>query len=186
MNHHVKRGLSALSFFGAAVALGTAACSQGPSPSHDGEGTFDDTTGALVAHLKRIPDDVRCIEIQTSDWRRSQVQIDVEPGTEATIRIAPLQPNFISFSGVAYGVRCWDIWGGDGGAYANQTWVADSAYTTIHSGRATPVTLTFRKLGSADVSVDFADPTACDAGPGWGADAASCPPPPWADAGVYP
>ena len=180
MNHDVKSGLCALPFFAAAVALGAAACSQGQSPSHDGDGTFDESSGALVAHLKRIPDDVRCIEIQTSDWRRSQVQIDVQPGGEANIQIAPLQPGYISFWGVAYKVRCWEIWSGDGGSYGNQSWIADYASAYVQSGRATPVTLTFRKLGSADVSVDFADPSDCDGG--------FCPPspPPWPDGGVSP
>jgi hypothetical protein len=175
MEHHAKRSLCAAPVF-VAVALGAAACSQSSS-SHDGTGTFDDTSGALVAHLKRIPEDVRCLEISTSDWRRSQVLVDVEPGTEATIRIAPLSPGYMSFWGAAYQVPCWEIWR-DGGPWSNQTWVADYASVYVQSGHATPVTMTFRRLGSADVSVDFDDGAACDGGTVWGDAAAPCLPPP--------
>jgi hypothetical protein len=180
MNANVKRGLTATLVV--AVALGAAACSQGPSSSSDGDGTFDENTGALVAHLRRIPDDVRCIEISTSDWRNSQVRVDVEPGNEATIRIAPLQPGWLSFWGTTYRVPCHQIWSSDGGPYANQTWIADYASAYVNSGRPTPITLLFRKLGSADVSVDFADPNSCDPDGG-----AMCPPPqpPFPDGGLF-
>lgn len=163
MKNHVKRGHSALPCLVAAVSLGSAACSQSAPAGGGGEGTFDDSTGALVAHMKKIPEDVRCIEIQTSDWHASQVRVDVEPGTEATLRIAPLAPGYVSFWGTAYGVPCWDIWG-DGGPASNETWNADYASAYVTAGQATPVTLTFRHLGSADVSVDFDTGTGCDGG----------------------
>lgn len=190
MKHHVKRGLCASSIVISVIAAASVGCSQGPSSSHDDEGAFDSTTGALVAHLKRIPDDVRCIEIQTSDWHQYRVLTDVEPGNEATIRIAPLAPGYIYFSGAAYSVPCGQIYSGDGGgSWGYQTWIADSANAYVQPGAATPITMTFRRLGGADISVDFDDGTpGCDAGPAWGPDGGPlCPPmPPWDDAGPTP
>jgi hypothetical protein len=159
-------------------------CSQGASSSQGGEGSFGESTGALVAHLKRIPDDVRCIEIQTSDWHQYRVITDVEPGTEATIRIAPLTPGYVSFWGAAYRVPCWQIYETKGGAWGNQSWIADNANAYVQPGAATPITLTFRRLGSADISVDFDDGTGCDAGlPAWDGGPQCGSPPPWVDGG---
>jgi hypothetical protein len=176
MDYQIKSRHCAAHFLVAVIALGGAACSQGGSASHGDDGTFDDTAGALVAHLKRIPENVRCVEIQTSDWRQWQVLTDVQPGSEATIRIAPLLPGYLYFSGAAYDVPCWQIYSSEGGPWNHQTWIADNANVYVQSGNATPVTITFRRLGSADVSVDFADGPNCDAGPGWEADGGpACP-----------
>ena len=170
MNHYVKCGGYALLLSLAALSVG--GCSDGgpASPSKDlGVGEFDETTGALVAHLQRIPDNVRCLEIQVSDWRFGLMRFDVTPGDDAFIKIAPLLPGWVYFYGSAYSVACADIYGpNDGGPYGFQTWYADYASAEIVPGRATPVSLTFRKLGAADVSIDFSDEPPCDGG--------TCPP----------
>lgn len=176
MNTYVKRGGFALllSF----VSLGVAACSSaGSSESSEPPlGEFNETTGAIVAHLRRIPDDVRCLGVTVSDWRYGAQLFDVTPGDEAFVKIAPLMPGWVYFYGSAYSVKCSDIYGyGDGGPadagpYGFQTWYAEYASVEITPGRATPVSLTYRRLGSADVSIDFSDDPIC------GDDAGPCPP----------
>lgn len=169
MKNDANQGYFALPFLVAAAALSVTACSQGEgSAPRGGEGDFDETTGALVAHLRRVPDDVRCIEINTSDWRVSQRTFDVLPGSEATLKIAPLLPGYVSFQGAAFSKTCAERWWGDDGG-TTQTWVADYTSAYVTAGQSTPVSMTFRRLGSADVSVDFDENpnTSCDAGAWW-------------------
>ncbi|MET0595495.1 MAG: hypothetical protein ABW133_22540 [Polyangiaceae bacterium] len=133
-------------------------------------GEFDETTGAIVAHLRRIPDNVRCLEITVSDWRYGTQRYDVTPGNEAFLKIAPLMPGYVYFYGAAYSVACADIYGpNDGGPYGFQTWYAEYTSAEILPGRSTPVSMTFRRLGGAEVSVDFSDEPPCGDGGG-------CPP----------
>jgi hypothetical protein len=87
----------------------------------------------------------------------SQLSVDVTPGTTQTIRIGPLNAGTVYLSGSACSTICAEA------SYGKHTWIADQTMATVENGRASPVTLTFRRLGRVDVSVDFEQ---CDGGDG--------------------
>lgn len=163
MNDHLQSAGYAIAL---SLASLLAACSAGNESSspREGEDGFDQTMGALVAHLKRVPDDVRCIELRVSNGLTPYVQLDVTPGDEATLRIGPLRPGYTYFYGEAYSVGCSELWNVDGGQYAAQTWYADYQSVEIWPGRPTPVSIVFRHMGSADISIDFDDSFCPDGG----------------------
>jgi len=136
-------------------ALAMAGCSS-ESVDRSSDRAFAEGTGELVASLAQIPDDVRCVQITTSDWQHAPtINVDVTPGTSQTIRIGPLFAGQIWLNGSAHSSACADI------NSVNQTWVADNTVTVVENGRVSPVTMTFRRLGRVDVTVDFEH---CDGG----------------------
>jgi hypothetical protein len=154
MNHRLQRGGYAIAL---SIASLVAACSASDPPSSVGgePGSFDETTGAIIAHLKRIPGNVRCLEIQTSDWRNSYTQRDVTPGEEAFVRIGPLLPGYLSIWGAASSESCADLWAVDGGQFYAQTWHADYTSLEITPGRAIPVSLAFRRVSDRLISASI-------------------------------
>jgi hypothetical protein len=158
-----------------AVAVGCSSPAAGtkPLPEH---------TGGMVMEITSVPSDVQCVEINTSDYRTSQVRVDVTPGTTATVPVAPLDPGVIYVWGQAYDVPCESLGYGyptptpyypDAGlGYADSgpqtpashvTWLADSIPVTIFSGQYTNADLHFHQLGGANVTIDW---DSCDGGGG--------------------
>lgn len=145
-------------------ASSTVAC--GSSDNKDE--SLPEGTGAVVAAISTVPDDVQCVEIMTSDWRSPYVRTDVSPGSSATIRIVPLSPGHVVLWGAAYAEPCmfFDAGVGIDGGHAGtltQTWEATPVGTIVASGHTNHVQLTFRRFGSLDVEVDFEEPC-CDPG----------------------
>ena len=174
------------------VLLGLGAVAQGACSS--GQGSTEplpEGTGAIVAALSRVPGDVRCVQIQTSDYRTPVVRANVSPNESATIRIAPLGAGYVSLSGYAFAGAC-DAWDDAG---LTQTWEASPITAYVEAGRTNYAQLTFRRPGGLQVDVDFEEPCDCDGGQFGGADGGSvpcsCPGPtvdaggPFPDAAVY-
>jgi hypothetical protein len=109
--------------------------------------------------LSRVPADVRCVEIFTSDWLTQHVRVNVEPGTSQSIRLAPLKAGTILLSGQAYDSPCV---GYDAGL--QQTWEADRTIAYVEPGRITHAQLTFRRFGGVQVEIDFQEPCPCEGG----------------------
>jgi len=137
-------------------ALGIAAC----GANDDNDESLPEGTGAIVAAITTVPDDVRCVEIYTSDSRSSFVRADVTPGASATIRIAPLSPGFIYLSGAAYAQSCFSDagFGSDAGVGTTQTWEADPTYAYVEAGRSNEAQLNFHRFASLNVDVNFDEP----------------------------
>jgi hypothetical protein len=150
------------SIFGLATIVTVASlvgCSSNPGASEE---PLAEGMGAVVANVPVVPSDVRCIEVNTSDYRVYNVRTDVTPGQEAHLRLAPLQPGYMYLSGTAYSRPCADIYASDGGSAA--TWQADYIYVTIQAGTTTNANLVFRKLADLNVDVQFQDPCVCSDG----------------------
>jgi hypothetical protein len=140
----------------AAVVFAAVGCASGDG-AFSSDPTFAEGTGALVATLAQIPDDVRCLQFTTNDWHVQQLNVDVVPGTTQTIRIGPLNAGEVYLNGSAYPTVCAEAY------YNTNNWTADPTSVTVQNGRVSPVTMTFRRLGRVDVSIDFEN---CDAGEG--------------------
>jgi hypothetical protein len=138
----------AFAALGAFAASGLASCSSGSG----NEEPLPEGTGAIVASLSKVPDDVRCVQIHTSDWRTPYVQAEVTPGSSASIRIAPLSAGYITLWGAAYSGSCGALHGEAG---ANQTWEATPVSAQVQPGRTNYAQLTFRRLGGLEVNVEF-------------------------------
>ena len=164
----------------AAVAAGGSflACSGGSNAS--GPPPLGEHTGGIVMKLTDVPNDVQCVELDTSDYRNPQVRVDVTPGSTATIPIAPLDPGYVWLSGQAYGQSCESLNYGYGDAgVGDVTWVADGVSVNIIAGQYTQTDMHFHQLGGASVNVQW---DTCDAGGSFyncgGGDDAGPPPPP--------
>jgi hypothetical protein len=171
------------SFFGggavlaAGIALVAAACSS----DGRGEDALPEGTGAIVAALSNVPNDVRCVDVRTSSAQVPLVRTDVIPGTAATVRIAPLFPGSILLSGTAYDQPCSSI--GQDGAFPSPTWQAQPTSVFVEAGRTSHARLVFHRGTELQVEIEFGDPSCwCDGGAGTntGGDAGSNV---WGDAG---
>jgi hypothetical protein len=155
------------SFFGggAALAAGIALVAAACSSDGGGEEPLPEGTGAIVAALSNVPNDVRCVDVQTSSPQVPLVRTDVTPGAAATVRIAPLFPGSILLSGTAYDEPCSSI--GQDGSFPSATWQAQPTTVFVEAGRTTHAQLKFYRGTELQVEIEFVDPScACDAGPG--------------------
>ena len=116
-----------------------------------GEEPIAEGMGAIVADVAVVPPDVKCIEIQTSDYRFYSVRKDVTPGQAASIRLAPLTPGTIYVYGTAYSVPCANTYGdyyygvSDGGPTSSVTWRADATFAQVQAGRTNKANVVFRQ-----------------------------------------
>src|SRR5688572_6768051 len=118
-----KRLVRAGGVVGCSAVLGAAGLAACGSEGGQGDEQLPEGMGAIVAALSSVPDDVRCVEIHTSDWRNPVVQANVTPGSSAIIRIAPLSAGYVTLSGQAFEEPCGmfgpDAW------MLTQTWEAE-------------------------------------------------------------
>jgi hypothetical protein len=182
---------------------GVVACSQGPSQSGRGSGA-DPHTGNIELKIASVPNNVSCIEIDTSDYASPQKLVDATPGQPIIVAISPIQPGWVYLTGRAYSLSCETFRGisppsypddgstafsDDAGPSNPETWVAEGTSVFVASGQTTVADLRFHQLGGLDVSVEWCDDgdggTCDDAGEDAGedADAGQEPPP---DGGVFP
>ena len=146
-----------LSFLAAVAMVGALpACSSAEESKP--QDSFAQGSGELVATLTTVPNDVHCLQLQTSVWNLSQLNFDVTPGTTQTVRVGPLPAGTVFVSGIAYSKTCAEAF------YEYQSWTADQVQATVETGRVTPLTLTFKRLGRVDISIDFEECDSTDGG----------------------
>jgi hypothetical protein len=103
MSHRLS-GWSSL--FAVPLLGALAACSGSIEPGSHGNEELPEGMGALESKILSVPADVRCVVVQSSDYRASYTRVDVTPGESATIRLAPLAPGWIYLYGEAYDLPC--------------------------------------------------------------------------------
>jgi hypothetical protein len=118
-----------------------------PPPADDGTGV-----GVVMVAITAAPADVSCVQIRAEGTRTVTRSFDVTPGASTVLKMNGLPLGALTFSGQAFASTCAGVT-----AASDPTWVADAVATTVVAGVVGSVTLTMRRNGNVNVSVDFVD-----------------------------
>ena len=134
------------------VALIVIACGGRRDAGNVEPGEAEDTGRASIA-LAVVPVDVACIQITAQGSSRTEVDsFDVTPSKSAVLKLHGLPTGIVVFSGQAFGTSCSSL---TASTVAN--YIADPVSASISTSTPTSVTLSMRKNGLANVTVDFED-----------------------------
>jgi hypothetical protein len=115
--------------------------------------------GVATASLGTVPTGVYCVEITVADSAHAISQrFDVMPGTPALLEITGIPIGVETFSGAAFPASCV-------ATGVQPTWLADPVTVFVPSGYPAQVNLRMRKVGSAEVGIDWGDDGGVDGGP---------------------
>src|SRR5262245_59041701 len=111
----------------------------------------EEDLGTAAVAVKSAPGDVACLRLTVAGARTVVKAYDLRPGegTVFALKGLPLGPDTIGAE--AFVVACRDA------DAAVPTWVADPVAVTLTAGATPNVSLTMRRNGQANVSVDFQD-----------------------------